>query len=360
MKKGGIFLLLFAMLSSLSFASASSYGAGSYGAGVYGIGETTATPQAPGSGGGGASCVYDWQCTGWFPEECPVSGIQERLCVNKGTCTGTANLPEQTRACEYEHKEPLFDIFLELPEKSKEICAGEKISADIKLENYGRLELLDAFMTYWIVDENNKLIAELKDTRSIADMLIFEVSLKIPKKTSVGTYKLYAQITYSENKTALAGNSFEILDEDSCKMFFDANQYLPFILAGAGSIILIIMAILLVKKLQMHKASERKRRKTLREIRQQKKQAKKRAQKLKKEKKRGHQKALRRRNKLKTKNKRVHKRKTRKERKIFRKTSRYKKEEILKPGLTDEKREQKRMLEKKYRKKLLSQIRNLK
>ena len=208
------------LLVILPLVHAANYGAEEYSCGLFGIG-CSATPTTPPSGGGrGGGCTYDWQCTNWFPSICPESGIQERICMNKGTCTGTKGMPNQTQTCKYlGPAEPLFDIYLTLSDKYKEVCSGDKIKANIKLENYAKVELLDAFMTYWIIDENNKLIAEYKDTRAVEKETSFNIELKIPDSTAEGTYRLYAEITYSGNKTAVTGESFEVLSEEECAFF---------------------------------------------------------------------------------------------------------------------------------------------
>lgn len=128
MRKRSEIFLLFVILS-ISLVSAGNYGAGSYGTGVFNVGEVPVTTIIPSGGGAGAGCTYNWNCTNWFPEECPISGIQERVCANKGTCSGTAGMPDQTRTCIYEHKEPLFDVFLTIPPQYEKICAGNKIKA---------------------------------------------------------------------------------------------------------------------------------------------------------------------------------------------------------------------------------------
>lgn len=249
MKKIILFLTL--SLLVLPFLQAGTYGAGTYSTGVYTIGEVPVTPVSPGGGGGssGTSCVYDWQCTNWFPLECPELEIQERICANKGTCTGILGMPEQTRTCVYEGPtEPMFDIFLTIPQQYTKICAGRKIQANINLENYGKVELLDAFMTYWIINKNNTLIAELKDTRAIKDKINFNTEIKIPELTPQGTYRLYAQITYSENKTAVAGESFEIIEGPMCKIYYDIPKYVLIILIASVFIIIIILIIKQTKK----------------------------------------------------------------------------------------------------------------
>jgi len=136
------------------------------------------------------------------------------------------------------------------------MCAGGKINANVKLENYGKIELLDAFMTYWIIDKNNSLISEVKDTRSVIDKTDFDILIKVPKSTSSGTYRLYVQITYLENKTAIAGESFEVMEENYCKPLFSLMDYLPFILIGFGFFVIFILIIVLSRK--FHHAKNRK------------------------------------------------------------------------------------------------------
>ena len=264
-KKNLLFCILILIFIPLVYAG--NYGEGIYGIGSYGIGNVISENCGDGicnngetcsscsgdcgdcvasssGGGGGSSCSYDWQCTSWFPSECPVLGIQERICMNKGTCTGTSGIPNQNQTCIYEHKEPLFDIFLTLQDNYREICSGEIIKASIKLENYGKIELLDAFMTYWIIDENNSLIIELKDTRAVTNKKDFEIELKIPELTAEGTYKIYAQINYDKNKTAVAGESFEILSDKNCRVLSTFNwMYLMYF--GIGIIIILLVLILI-------------------------------------------------------------------------------------------------------------------
>jgi len=265
MKKLVILFLILAIY--FPFISAGNYGAGTYGRGVYGIGEIIPPPTpTPGSGGGGGgvgpSCNYNWSCTNWFPLECPASENQERICVNRGTCTDTLGMPEQIKNCTYEHKEPLFDIFLKLPNSAKKTCAGKDINANIELKNYGKIELLDAFMSYWIINENNTLISELKDTRSVVNKLNFDVSLKIPESAPNGIYRVYAQITYSGNKTAVAGESFE-LNPDYCKFESAFQALIPFIIIGIVLIVILVLIIILFIKLKKHleKVEEKNKRK---------------------------------------------------------------------------------------------------
>ncbi len=274
-KKKLIFFALILVLIPL--VSAGNYGEGIYGSGNYseistpslycgdGIcnngescstcpGDCGACPTTPNPGGGssgGSRCTYDWQCTEWFPSICPESGIQERICANKGDCTGTKGMPNQTQICEYlGPSEPLFDIYLNLEDGYKEICSGKKIKANVKLENYAKVELLDAFMTYWIIDKNNKLITEYKDTRAVEKETSFNIELKVPDSASQGTYRLYAEITYSGNKTAVAGETFEVLSQEECALLPVKNfnwMYLVYGIIGVVAVLLILLIIRLFK-----------------------------------------------------------------------------------------------------------------
>ena len=244
-KKRSVLFLSFLILLVTPLVYAANYGAGTYTAGAYGVGEVVASPVTP-PGGGGGGCTYDWVCTNWFPAECPESETQERICANKGTCTGTTGMPNQIQTCTYKGPtEPIFDIFLTLSDKDKEACAGEKIDVNIRLENYGKLELLDAFMTYWILDKNNTLITELKDTRSVKDEVNFDIAIKIPISAEQGAYRLYAQIDYDKNKTAVAGESFEIVDRTQCRVYsYFTKQTLPIL--GAGIFLAVVVLLIFI------------------------------------------------------------------------------------------------------------------
>jgi len=246
-------LILFGIiLLVLPLVFAGNYGVGIYGKGLYGLGEVTpnATPPNSVNRGGGSGCSYDWQCTGWFPSICPESKIQKRICVNQGDCTGTTGMPNQTQTCEYlGPTEPLFDIYLTLPDNSEEVCAGDSIKANVKLENYAKVELLDAFMKYWIINKNNTLIAESKDTRAVEKETNFNIELKIPNSTVEGTYRLYSEIRYNGNKTAVTGKSFEVLPKKDCasKLPQPSPQNFNFMYLIYGVIGILAILFILIK-----------------------------------------------------------------------------------------------------------------
>ena len=221
--------------------------------------ETEETPpETPGPSGGGGHpsvtgplCYYNWTCTNWFPYECPPSGIQERLCMNRGTCNGTEQMPVQRRTCEFRGPfEPLFDIFLEIPESSKSVCMGDEVEANIRLVNFGKLELIDAYLTYWVVDSNNKLVSETRDTRAVLNVTEYSIRVALPKSVQEGTYRLYAEITYGENKTAVAGSTFEVAEDEWCafrKNILGPMTTLVWIVILSVVIVVALLIILVLK-----------------------------------------------------------------------------------------------------------------
>lgn len=210
---------------------------------VAGGNETTnVTNATTTAGGGGGGCTYEWVCTEWYPEPCPSDGIQKRLCVNRGSCSGTEGIPESERNCVYvEPIGPLFDFFANIPVSHKVITAGSVLKADLELVNIGDIETLDVFFKYWIIDENNSLITELQETRAIAEGKKFEAYIVLPKSMPTGTYRFFVQITYDDGKTAVAEDSFEIIS----RKFY--------ILSALGILFLIAVLIILVLYLRKRK-----------------------------------------------------------------------------------------------------------
>ncbi len=172
--------------------------------------DNTVEPPAPG-GGGGSSCSYDWDCTSWYPSICPENGIQERLCVNRGTCTGVIGMPSQNQTCIFEGPtEPLFDLFANIPLTSKIIPKNTDLEINVELINVGKLDSLDVFFKYTVVDENNTLITELQETRAISVGDKLKINLDLPDDLEPGTYRVFVQITYDDGKLAVAEDTFII------------------------------------------------------------------------------------------------------------------------------------------------------
>lgn len=213
-------------------------------------------PSAPAAAG--AACTYDWVCSEWYPEPCPSEGIQKRVCVNRGTCTGTVGMPSLIRTCTPEFippSEPLFDIFLKIPFGKKWISRGDTIEAQIELINVGNITTIDVFFKYWIVDENNRLIFERQETRAIGERERFSVWFPISEDIKPGIYKIYVHITY-DSKVALAGDSFEVFESR-----FLITRRIVFlsliVLSVLSGLIIIIIKILRRRKERKRKVKQR-------------------------------------------------------------------------------------------------------
>lgn len=231
-------IIFFIILFLINFVGSVNYNEGSYGLGIFGVGEGGVPPSG---GGGGRDCTYDWDCTDWSPQRCNADGTQTRICINRGTCRGELFKPEETRNCTYQG--PLFDIFLNIDDNSREICSGDKVKSKVQMINYGDAELHDAFMTYWIVDRNNTLISEVKETRAVQKNLDFEISINTPFNVVDGDYYLYAKMIYGNNQVALAGDSFRV-NQEKCTIFSEIRYY--FAMAIFGLVVAIISVSILV------------------------------------------------------------------------------------------------------------------
>ena len=229
---------------------------------VYSAEETPAgpiTPSAPSGAGGGAVCNYEWVCSDWYPNPCPQNGIQQKICVNKGTCTGTEGMPNTNQTCIPEiisPSEPLFDIFVNIPIQYKWITPNQAFGFNVRLVNSGNITTTDVFLKYWITDKNNKLILEQQETRAVGKADEFEVRTLLPENLGLGLYKVYAQINYDSNRTAMSEDSFEIVNSQWDIILNDILFFLPLILVGV--VLIIILFILFKRKRKQNKCVKEK------------------------------------------------------------------------------------------------------
>ena len=218
-------------------------------------------PEVP-SGGGGAACTYEWVCSDWYPQPCPANGIQNRVCVNRGTCSGVTGMPSLNRTCAPAippgPSEPLFDLFAKVPFEHKWVNPGDSIKIEIKLINLGNTTALDVFFKYWIVDENNTLIAEMQETRAISERDAFKIEMALPPEIELGVYKYYVQITYDIDKVAVAVDSFEVV-----KSKIDKFIWMSFLMLIA--FLVIGFLIFLIRRWRQKRKKKKKTEKSLRD-----------------------------------------------------------------------------------------------
>jgi hypothetical protein len=49
------------------------------------------------------TCTEYWKCTNWLPVECPLSEIQERVCIDANNCGTTKSKPIENKECSFEY-----------------------------------------------------------------------------------------------------------------------------------------------------------------------------------------------------------------------------------------------------------------
>ncbi len=200
-------------------------------------------PTPPDGNGGDGGCTYDWVCSDWYPSPCSANEIQERVCINRGTCTGTLGMPDITRNCTYIPIEPLFDIFAKIPLIKKWIIPGEPAEIDVKIISLGEITQLDVLFKYTIVSEDNVLITELQETRAITKGEEFKIIMNLPPDIELGKYKFYVQINYDTDKVALAQDSFEIVESK-------LGKFIWIILMGLIIFLIIGIIVFLIYKIK--------------------------------------------------------------------------------------------------------------
>ncbi len=313
--------------------------------------ETEVTPEA-----GGGGCDYDWICSEWYPSPCPSEGIQKRVCVNRGECAGTFGMPVLNRTCVpylIEPAEPLFDIFLNIPTKSKWILKGDNVSFDVRLLNVGNKTTIDVSFEYLIADENKKLIAEKKETRAVGEEDEFGIEIPLPENLQEGVYKIYVQIIYDDGKVATAGDSFEIVKDTYTIFLRRAMALLPALSIPLLVILVLVLLLILVRRSHQFKHLKRKHKEKKRE---------KREKKIKKKKKKGYAKKYKKEKRKAEREIRKAKRKTfkvkhKEKRKIKSKAKKGKKKiEVLKSSLSEEFIEKRKILERKHRQRKIKEL----
>ena len=179
-----------------------------------------------------SGCFYNWECEAWA--DCLPEGIQERVCINNGTCPDAYRQPPTSRKCFY--KEVIVEQPLPLPEEELESHVPGELVLPPEVEKKTEFDfifisnmfmliaiiLLLLVIVFWFLadvpDKNafiandNQVAKNLKDMRRILlkmnnETFIYHVNEKKNDisywiKNSVGDKKLASQLEKSKTKTA--------------------------------------------------------------------------------------------------------------------------------------------------------------
>ncbi|MBU1622127.1 MAG: hypothetical protein KJ597_00990 [Nanoarchaeota archaeon] len=133
----------------------------------------------------------------------------------------------------------LFDIQVIIPEDYKTVYPGEELLTSIKLINVGSGGRIDIFLSYWITDQEDKIILEEKETVAVETQNNFVRTFELPEDTPAGQYTFHAKLSYPGLE----------LEPEYATMFTVAKKKLSSLVYGIifGSLILVLGTILSFK-----------------------------------------------------------------------------------------------------------------
>jgi len=149
-------------------------------------------------------------------------------------------------------------LTVNVPLQSKWVLKGSNIEFNIKLTGEAGMDIL---FEYLIIDENNKLISQQKETKTIEEREEFKINFNLPEDLDFGIYRIFVQITYNPDKIISAKDSFEVVKDDSVIMSRKIIYFLP---ALSIAIILFLVLLRLLMRKRRYKPERKKR---VREIR---------------------------------------------------------------------------------------------
>ncbi|MBU2562489.1 MAG: hypothetical protein KKF68_02405 [Nanoarchaeota archaeon] len=136
---------------------------------------------------------------------------------------------------EVKSKGALFDVKVEILGRSLYVMPGGEVSANIKIFNLERGQSVDAFVEYFIIDENGTEIIYETETLFVETQTTFIKNFKIPEYVKLGKYVFYVKTTY-DGKVASSTALFIIGEPD-----FTTREILAIIAVVFITILLIII-----------------------------------------------------------------------------------------------------------------------
>ena len=150
--------------------------------------------------------------------------------------------PQQDGSAE----EPLFDIFVEIPENYRIIIPGGELLTSIKLVNIGRAGRIDVYLDYDIKDALGKLIYKKRETVAVETQASFVRIFDIPPNTRPGRYFIHARLQYFNGLYADSEASFEVVKPQPP----EKSRLINALIYGFGTVLVTILLGLLIRGLR--------------------------------------------------------------------------------------------------------------
>lgn len=112
---------------------------------------------------------------------------------------------------EVRQKIPSFEIDVNIPQKFKEVGAGETIIAGIKIYNLEEVGLVNATISYNLNYISGEEILSEQEKIAIKKEISFNKKMKIPRTAEAGACVFYVRVDY-EGKMGTGSDSFRIIE----------------------------------------------------------------------------------------------------------------------------------------------------
>ena len=135
-----------------------------------------------------------------------------------------------------------FNLKVEVPTSYDSIEVGKSILFTAKVMNLANQNRVDVTLKYYLLDSGKNIIATKSETVAVETSASFVRELKIPETAKAGTYTLYTQIIYNDNKEAEGENTFRVTRTGDKKIIYTT------IIALIVGILVIALLIFLILK----------------------------------------------------------------------------------------------------------------
>ncbi len=145
---------------------------------------------------------------------------------------------------EVEPPKSLFDIIVTVNPSTKTVLAGNTVIADISLFNLVGSGKFDVIVRYGIIDYNDKLLIEKRQTVAVETRAGIIGTMDVPRDSKPGTYSFFAATEINGADIGLGSDTFEVINpvEFSLKEGISASNVM-FVLVVALLVITLALVI---------------------------------------------------------------------------------------------------------------------